>query len=410
MDGGTGPPSVVGSGERSTGRPAGGPVGGGDGRRRRLAFWLSLGLGTMLLLAVGTVWLGYTKLNGNIHADTLTDRLLGPGSSRPTQVNSAQNILIIGSDSRAGANAVYGAAVGARSDTTILLHIAGDRRRAVAVSLPRDAVVDVPACTLPNGTVDPAYTGIFDSAFEKGGTACTIRTVERLTDIRIDHFVVADFTGFKKMVDAVGGVEVCLAQPVVDKDAELDLPAGRQTLDGEQALGFVRARYALGDGSDTQRMGRQQDFLSSLVRKVDSSGVLLNPTRLYPLLDAATSALTVDPGLDSLSKLYDLTSSLSNLPAGRVTFLTAPREPYAHDRNRDQLKQPEADELFRQLRDDVPVTVAAAPTAPPSPGPVNANAAAALGPALGSTAGSTVASPAPRYSGRTAAQEVCAAP
>jgi LCP family protein required for cell wall assembly len=417
-----------------------------SGRRRRLVFWLSLSLGAMLLLAVGTVWIGYTKLNGNLHADTLTDRLLGPGSSRPSNANGAENILIIGSDSRAGANAAYGSGVGARSDTTILLHLARDRKRAVAVSLPRDAVVQVPACTLPSGSVNAAYTGMFNSAFEKGGTACTIRTVERLTDIRIDHFVVVDFTGFKKMVDAVGGVEVCLARPAVDKDARLDLPAGRQTLNGEQALGYVRARYAFGDGSDTERMGRQQAFLSSLVRKVDSSGVLLNPTRLYPLLDAATSSLTVDPGLDSLSKLYDVTSSLSNLPAGQMTFLTAPREPYVYDSNRDQLKQPDAAELFRQLRDDERVRVSPTPAAPPaappaaaratprgtagspataSPPTVNATAVnaavnagtAALGRLLPPAslaapvaAGAAPASPAPTFPGRTAAQDACATP
>ncbi|SEM48793.1 LCP family protein [Streptacidiphilus jiangxiensis] len=408
MDGSSTLPSIV-------VYPTGGLV-GSSGRRRRVVFWLSLGLGVLLLLAVGTVWIGYTKLNGNIHADTTTDRLLGPSSSRPTEVNG-ENILVIGSDSRAGANAAYGTTIGARSDTTILLHIGRDRRRAVAVSLPRDAMVDVPACELPSGKVTAPYQGMFNSAYEQGGTACTIRTVEKLTDIRIDHFVVVDFTGFKKMVDAVGGVEVCLSQPVVDKDAALDLPAGRQTLDGEQALGYVRVRYALGDGSDTQRMGRQQDFLSSLVAKIDSSGVLLNPTRLYPLLDAATSSLTVDPGLDSLSKLYDLASSLSHLPASQVSFLTAPREPYVLDRNRDQFKQPDAAELFRQLRNDQPVTVSPGPTgtaAAASPGTVNTGVGSttrlpfALPVAVAAAAADPT--PAPTYTGRSAAQDVCATP
>jgi LCP family protein required for cell wall assembly len=290
-------------------------------------------------------------------------------------------------------------------------------------------VVEVPACTLPNGAVRAPYTGMFNSAFEQGGTACTIRTVERLTDIRIDHFVVVDFAGFKRMVDAVGGVPVCLSKPVVDRDARLDLPAGRQTLDGEQALGYVRARYAIGDGSDTQRMGRQQDFLSSLVARVDSSGVLLNPTRLYPLLNAATAALTVDPGLDSLSKLYDLISSLSHLPPGQVTFLTAPREPYLRDR--DLLKQPDARELFRRLREDEPVTVVrapasssptspVAPTSPAStgsPGTVNVGAAPPRHPAVAAPlpvpadrAGTVGPRPAPTYTGRTGRQDVCATP
>ncbi|WP_232248463.1 LCP family protein [Streptacidiphilus rugosus] len=407
------------------------------GHRRRVLLWISVGLGLLLVVAAGTAWLGYNKLNGNIHTDTTTDRLLGPSSSRPTQVNG-ENILLIGSDSRAGANAAYGTAVGARSDTTILLHISRDRRRAVGVSIPRDAMVDVPACTLPDGRVTAPYLGMFNSAFEQGGTACTIRTVEQMTDIRIDHFVVVDFTGFKKMIDAIGGVDVCLSKPVVDKDSQLDLPAGRQNLDGEQALGYVRVRYALGDGSDTERMGRQQDFLSSLVQKVESSGVLLNPTRLYPLLDAATSALTVDPGLNTLNKLYDLASSLSHMPSGATEFLTAPREPYAYDHNRDQLQQPEANQLFQQLRNDEPVTVAppqpspspsattpasgsaspsagasaaaalsGAPGASPSPGPVKA-ASADLTRLL--SVGVAAASPAPTFTGRNGAQDICSTP
>jgi LCP family protein required for cell wall assembly len=386
---------------------------GRGGKRRRILLWISAGLGLLLLAAAGTVWIGYNKLNANIHTDTTTDRLLGPNSSRPMQANSAQNILLIGSDTRAGANAEYGSSTGARSDTTILLHISQDRRRAVGVSIPRDAMVNVPACTLPDGRVTAPYFGMFNSAYEQGGTACTIRTVEQLTNIRIDHFVVVDFTGFKKMVDAIGGVEVCLPQPVVDKDAQLNLPAGQQTLNGEEALGYVRVRYALGDGSDTERMGRQQGFLSSMVHKMESSGVLLNPTKLYPLLDAATSALTVDPGLNTLDKLYNLASSLSSMPAGQTAFLTAPREPYTNDVNRDQLKQPDANELFQELRNDVPIIVA--PPQPSASPTTSASAASAQLPNPPSAtlswqfAAATPESAVPTFTSHTAAQNVCSA-
>jgi LCP family protein required for cell wall assembly len=389
-----------------------------DGRirksRKRILLWVSAGLGLLLVVAAGAAGIAYTALNSNIRTDSTTGRLLGPDSSRPTQANAAQNILVIGSDSRAGENAGYGSSAGARSDTTILLHIARDRRSAVAVSLPRDAMVDVPACTLPDGRVTDPYFGMFNSAFEQGGTACTIRTVEALTDIRIDHFVVVDFTGFKMMVDAIGGVPVCLSAPVTDKDANLDLPAGRQTLDGEQALGYVRVRYALGDGSDTARMGRQQDFLSAMAQQVESSGVLLNPTRLYPLLDAATSALTVDPGLNSLDKLYDLASSLSDMPSDRTTFLTAPREPYAYDHNRDQFKQPDAGQLFEQLRDDQPVSVTppsstpSSSTAPSSAAPSSAAQSTTAPTTTAAAAAAAAASPVPTFTGRTGSQDICA--
>lgn len=199
---------------------------------------------------------------------------------------------------------------------------------------------------------------MFSHAFQQGGSACTIRTVEKLTDIRIDHHMVVDFHGFKDIVDAVDGVEVCLAEPVDDREAKLRLPAGKVTLNGEQALGYVRARKSLGNGSDTARMDRQQRFLGALVNKVQSDDVLLNPVKLYPVLDAATSSLTTDPALASLRGLYELVRSMRDIPTERVRFLTVPRESYAYDVNRDQLVEPDAGRLFERLRSDAPVAVA----------------------------------------------------
>jgi anionic cell wall polymer biosynthesis LytR-Cps2A-Psr (LCP) family protein len=190
-----------------------------------------------------------------------------------------------------------------------------------------------------------------------GGSACTVRTVERLTDIRVDHYMVVDFHGFKDMVDAVDGVEVCLAEPIHDEAARLRLPAGRVTLDGEQALGYVRVRKSLGNGSDTDRMDRQQRFLGALVNKVQSNDVLLNPVKLYPVLDAATSSLTTDPGLASLRSLYELVRGVRDIPTERVQFLTVPRESYVYNANRDQLVEPEAEKLFERLRADSPIEV-----------------------------------------------------
>ena len=159
------------------------------------------------------------------------------------------------------------------------------------------------------------------------------------------------------MVDAVDGVQVCLRKPIDDKAAKLKLPAGRVTLDGEQALGYVRARKTLGDGSDTDRMDRQQRFLGALVHKVQSNDVLLNPVKLYPVLDAATSSLTTDPDLAGLRGLYQLVRGLRDIPTERVQFLTVPRESYVYNANRDQLVEPEAQKLFARLRRDEPLTV-----------------------------------------------------
>ncbi|WP_455567937.1 LCP family protein [Streptomyces cellulosae] len=330
-------------------------------RRRRWVRTAELAVIVVVLAAGGAGWAAYEKLDGNITPDrAAATELRRHARERPAaRVQGAQNILVIGSDSRSGGdNRRYGRDSGTeRSDTTILLHLSAGRRSATAVSLPRDLMVDVPSCTRPDGTrTDPMFV-MFNYAFQVGGSGCTVRTVERLTDIRIDHYVVVDFHGFKDMVDAVGGVEVCLKKPVRDKAAKLRLPAGRVKLNGEQALGYVRARKSIGDGSDTDRMDRQQRFLGALVTKVRGNDVLLNPAKLYPVLDAATSSLTTDPGLASLHSLYELVRGVRHIPIGRVQFLTVPRESYVYNSNRDQLVEPEAEKLFERLRADAPLVV-----------------------------------------------------
>ncbi|WNM36768.1 LCP family protein [Streptomyces sp. Li-HN-5-11] len=346
------------------GPDSGGPA-TGPGPVRRRNRWLrraALGVCVLVVGAMGAGWAVYAKLSANIRSDdAAAAELRRYEKERPSSlVKDAQNILLIGSDTRSGdGNAEYGRDSGTeRSDTVILLHLAADRHSATAVSLPRDLMVNVPSCHRPDGSLTQPMFTMFNSAFAMGGSACTIRTVEKLTDIRIDHHVVIDFSGFKEMVDAVDGVQVCLKEPVDDKDAKLRLPAGRITLNGEQALGYVRARKSLGNGSDTERMERQQRFLGALVNKVRGDDVLLNPVKLYPVLDAATSALTTDPDLASLRGLYQLVRGLRGIPTERVQFLTVPRESYVYDVNRDQLVEPEAEKLFARLRADQPVAVA----------------------------------------------------
>ncbi|MFD0271657.1 LCP family protein [Streptomyces sp. NPDC127106] len=386
------------------------------GRRRRLLLrWAGTGVSLLVLAGAGTGWWLYRKLDANITEDTsAASELERFEEYRPTAIaGGSRNILLIGSDSRSGSeNARYGRDGGTeRSDTVILLHLPADRRSATAVSIPRDLMTDVPSCLRSDGSRTVEQFAQFNWAFQWGGAACTIRTVEKLTGIRIDHHMVVDFGGFKKMVDAVGGVEVCLKQPMNDPEARLRLPAGRQTLRGEQALGFVRARYSMGDGSDTERMERQQQFLGALVKKVQSNGVLLNPGRLYPLLDAATSSVTTDPGLASLRGLYELVRGVRNIPTDQVKFLTVPRRPYAGDPNRDELAQPDAARLFQRLRADAPLTVA-----PPAeadgpqdadgrkPGDARAGAGSAEPSPTGTGTGSV---PVPTFTGTTAGMTDC---
>ncbi|WP_371772844.1 LCP family protein [Streptomyces sp. NBC_01438] len=330
-------------------------------RKRHWLRWTALGASFVVLVAAGAGWWLYKKLDGNIKTDTSAAAELKAYEKErpPSVVHNAENILLIGSDSRAGDNRKYGRDDGGsqRSDTTILLHLAANRKSATAMSIPRDLMANIPACHKADKTASRPQFAQFNWAFEFGGTACTIRTVEKMTGVRIDHYMVVDFNGFKDMVDAVDGVEICLKEPIDDSAAHLKLKAGRQKLNGEQALGYVRVRKSIGNGSDTERMDRQQQFLGALVNKVQSNGVLLNPTRLYPVLDAATKALTTDPGLDTLKDLYDLVRGMRNVPTDKVQFLTVPRQPYAANRNRDELVQPDADRLFKQLRDDKPLAV-----------------------------------------------------
>ncbi|MFF3347644.1 LCP family protein [Streptomyces sp. NPDC002779] len=369
-------------------------------RRRRWVRRTSLGVGVVALAALGAGWAVYAKLDGNITPDeAAAAELARYENERPSSlVKGARNILVIGSDTRSGGdNRRYGRDSGTeRSDTTILLHLSAGRRSATAVSLPRDLMVDVPSCLRPGGERTEPVFAMFNYAYEMGGSACSIRTVEKLTGVRIDHHMVVDFRGFKKMVDAVGGVEVCLKHPINDKAAKLRLPAGRVDLDGEQALGYVRARKSLGNGSDTDRMERQQRFLGALVNKVQSNDVLLNPARLYPVLDAATSSLTTDPALASLRGLYQLVRGARDIPTERVQFLTVPRESYVYNVNRDQLVEPEAERLFERLRNDTPVEV----SQKGRPGASEADARDRRAP-------SRASSPAPTFRGNTAAQDGC---
>ncbi|GAA0625250.1 LCP family protein [Streptomyces crystallinus] len=384
-------------------------------RRRHWLRWTALGVSFLVLAAAGTGWWFYKKLDNNIRTDTTAAAELERYEKErpPPGAGNAQNLLLIGSDSRAGSNSAYGRDDGGsqRSDTTILLHLAADGKSATAVSLPRDLMAEIPDCLKPDGTRTRAQLAQFNWAFEFGGAACTIRTVEKLTGIRVDHHMVVDFSGFKDMVDAVDGVEVCLKEPVDDRQAHLKLPAGRQTLRGEQALGFVRARHGFGDGSDTERMDRQQQFLGSLVRKVQSNGVLLNPTRLYPVLDAMTKSLTTDPGLNSLRDLYDLVRGMRGIPTEQVQFLTVPRRPYVNDTDRDELVQPAARLLFQQLRDDRPLQVTSGGAAAKEKG--DGSAPTGTPEKAGDSASDdkpddpVSPSPAPTYQGSNAAVTMC---
>jgi LCP family protein required for cell wall assembly len=321
------------------------------GRKRWL--WWTIAIVMTIVLVIAGVAVGvYLKLYGNVKHDAVTADDLG--ASRPPKVaDTAMNVLIVGSDQRDGKNAKYGHRVaGERTDTIMLAHISSKRDNAMVVSFPRDSLVQLPACRAKAGlTGQQPHLGMINESFNSGGIACTWKTIESLTGIHIDHFVKVDFTGFKSMVDAVGGVEICLPEAVNDKKALLHLAAGRQTVNGEQALGYVRARYSMGDGSDIGRIQRQQMFIASMVKKVMSGQTLTDPGRLFNFLDAGTKAVTTDPDLTP-GVMKDLATSLQGLNVGQIRFITTPWHYSLTQPGRVEWVQPQAGKLFQIVSKD----------------------------------------------------------
>ncbi len=305
--------------------------------------------------------------------------LPAPADDRTGAVEAAAplNILLIGSDTRQGAaDPDIGGETPGLSDTTIVLHLSADRSRAHAVSIPRDSMVHRPTCLTQDGHVtDPGGLSMFNGAYAVGGPVCTQRTVEQLTGIRIDHFAVIDFSGFRDMVDALGGVPICVPRTVDDPVSGIHLEAGSYEVGGQQALDYVRIRHEISDNGDIGRMRRQQAFLASMVRTAVSRDMLTDPVGLYRFLDAATRSLTTDPGLGDLSSLLELARQVRDIGLDRVQFLTVPFEAYAPDPNRVQWSRA-AEDLWARLRTDQPLSpeqdemvISAAPVEGTAPGP-----------------------------------------
>jgi LCP family protein required for cell wall assembly len=330
--------------------------------RHKWAFRVLIGFCVLILVLGVTVFVAYRHLEGNITGLDVS-RELGkrPARVKVTGPQEPINVLVMGDDNRRGANGRkpgggrIGGATPGLSDTTILLHLSADRKFAYGVSLPRDAMVQRPECQTRSGGTDPGGLTQFNDAYAIGGPACTIKTVEHLTGIRIDHYVVVDFSGFRAMVDAIHGVTVCVPHAVHDNIGHIDLPAGTYTVDGEQALNYVRERHGFGDGSDIGRMKRQQTFIAAMINKVVSAGTLANPIRLYNFLDAATKSLTTDPGFAHLKDLASLGLSLRNIGLSNVQFITVPWQPYQPDPNRIQWA-PQAKRLWHLIKYDKPLT------------------------------------------------------
>lgn len=280
---------------------------------------------------------------------------LGDRPAIPASPKGPLDILIMGSDTRAGQGRKYGQPgyyVAGHSDTTLLVHIYEDRKRVLVVSIPRDTIVRIPECYNSDGELLGSITSRFNYAFTRGGPGCTVKTVESITGITIEHFAVLDFRGFTSVVNALGGVEVCIPEDVNDNKSKLFIKAGLQTLNGEDSLAYVRTRFGLGDGGDISRISRQQDFLKSMVRKITSSKVLLDPIRLFRTLNEVAKSLTTDPALGSVEQMTALARSIAGIDPARIRFMTAPISTNPNDRNTVVFSTIEANKLWTALAND----------------------------------------------------------
>ncbi|CAL9529405.1 Polyisoprenyl-teichoic acid--peptidoglycan teichoic acid transferase TagU [Streptomyces sp. enrichment culture] len=349
-----GPPGTPGS----TGpHRAGGRRRGPRGRRRTgliVTAWTAAGI-----VALGGSGAGYLylKLNGNLRSVDI-DQVLG--ADRPDKAgNGSENILVLGSDTRSGGNERLGGGTDdgtARSDTAMIVHVHRGHEGASVVSVPRDTLVDRPACTDAAGRRHPAAHGVmFNSAYSTGGAACAVKTAESLTGLRMDHYLEIDFAGFEKLVDELGGVRVTTTEDIEDPDSHLDLAAGTHRLDGEQALGLVRTRHGVGDGSDLGRIQLQQAFVKALVDQVRDIGVLTSPKKLYDLADTATKAVTTDSGLGSVNSLMAFASSLKGIGASDLHMVTLPVRYDPADGNRVLVQEAKARQVWDALRRDEPI-------------------------------------------------------
>ncbi|WP_411091098.1 LCP family protein [Streptomyces sp. 049-1] len=322
-------------------------------RRRRWGRIVLLSLVVLLLALGGTGYWLYSGLNGNIDGVDLDKAL---GTDRPEKLpTSGQNLLVLGSDSRAGDNASLGTGkvAGARSDTALVVHIPEGRKQAVAVSIPRDTLVTRPECEKSDGSALPeAKRVMFNSVYSQAGPACVVKTVEKMSGVRMDHYMEIDFAGFKGLVDAIGGVPVTVEEPIKDPASGLDLSAGTHTLDGTESLAFVRTRHGVGDGSDLGRIGLQQQFLIALLSEVKKQDLLGSPTKTYKIADSLTTALTTDSELASLTSLADFARSMNGVDPATMETIMLPVAYDKADPNRVVAAEPQATDLWKAVRSD----------------------------------------------------------
>ena len=309
-------------------------------------------------LTVGTISAVQLSQELSRHKIVLKD-----SNGNPIEVPSLDgplNLLLVGSDSRQGTgNGVFGTETSNLADVIILLHISADRKNAVGLSFPRDLMVPWPAC--PSTSGGPGYyaqsLGQINATIANGGPGCTLLTVEALTGLKIPYLAMVDFNGVIELANAVGGVEVCVAEDINDEYTNTYLKAGMHNLQGLQALQFLRTRHGVGDGSDLSRISNQQVYLTALVRKLKGKDVLNNPVALMSLAQTAARNMKLSDTLSDPAQLVGVANALKAIPMKKITFLQLPSVGGmpAPNEGRVQPDYEKAQVLFEMLQADQPM-------------------------------------------------------
>ena len=322
---------------------------------------IAVGLGAILAITGITAFDVYNQINQDnivLVKPTVTDDSESVPTNPEEGITGPINMLIVGSDTREGQDGVYGEVESELADVIILLHVSADRTNASVVSFPRDLLVPIPSCPDPKGGSFAAMSRqMINSSIGYGGVACTHLTVQNFTGLEIPYLAMIDFKGVIEMSNAVGGVEVVIEEPMYDAYTGLDLEAGTNTLQGFDALAFLRARKGIGDGSDLNRISNQQLFLSSLFAKVKSDGVLNNPIYLYSLASAAARNMRLSESMSDLGTMFNLATALREVEPSQLAFLRVPVRGARGEGEAGRLEPitSEANKLFEQIRNDVAV-------------------------------------------------------
>ena len=332
--------------------------------------WLKktlIAMGLVVVLAIGAAAGGYVYVTSSLKAVGIevysTD---GSAYELPTarDIKGPINVLLIGSDSRVGLGTTkYGPEGNALADVIILLHVSEDRKNAVALSFPRDLMVSVPECPDPeSGEMYSARDMVqINATMNTGGPACTLLAIQALTGVEIPYLAMINFNGVIAMSQAVGGVDVCVAEDIDDSYTDLHLTAGEHTLIGDEALAFLRTRHGVGDGSDLSRISNQQVFLTSLVRKLKSEGALTNPFTMLKLGTAALENMTLSKSLTNISTIFGMAKEVNGVDLDKITFLKLPVYDLTGEyAGRVGLSEERANLLFEKLATDAPLLLAKA--------------------------------------------------